>query len=298
MAVSAGGPDRPAADEAEAAEYLGGALDEVAVFALAHTPRRYAPLTDTEIRNLKASVAGTLPGLLSEQVRELLRRNAAAVELVMSEQLLANANRKQAVPAALSNRIFSRTRPAARVAASRTRSIVRWRYVWGLPAAAALAVAFSFYGMNRPASPNFEIAALDDEEILAQPGGKTRGIVVDSGSTKAPGALDYVEMALPRASLADFFDKDQRGKGESESRTLSRLSSAAHPEGNPQFLIDMSIEKNLNGDKNEMIAVRIYDLADPANRPLLASLRLQSGERPAHLGSEGTELVAAAPRLR
>ena len=179
MAVSAGGPDRPAADEAEAAEYLGGALDEVAVFALAHTPRRYAPLTDTEIRNLKASVAGTLPGLLSEQVRELLRRNAAAVELVMSEQLLANANRKQAVPAALSNRIFSRTRPAARVAASRTRSIVRWRYVWGLPAAAALAVAFSFYGINRSASPNFEIAALDDEEILAQPGGKTRGIVVE-----------------------------------------------------------------------------------------------------------------------
>ena len=296
MAASAGGPGRPEADEGDAADGLGGTPDEIALFALAHKPRRYVPLTDAETRNLKEAVAGTLPALLSQEVRELLKRNAAAVELVMSEQFLANANRKEAVPAALSNRILSRTRPSARVPASGSRSRPQWRSVWALPAVAALAVAYSFYGMYRPSSPNFEIAALDDE-ILAEPGDTTRGVASDSaGSAKAPGALDYVETAVPRASLADFFDKDQRDKGASESRTLSLLSAAAHQKGNPEFLFDVSVEKSLNGAKDEMVAIRIYDLADPANRLLLRSLRLLVGGIAAHLRSERADLVAAAPR--
>ena len=296
MTVSAGGPDRPAADEAGAGDYLGGTPDEIALFALAHKPRRYAPLTDEESSILEQAVAGTLPAPLSRQARELIKRNAAAVEFVMSEQLLASANRKEPLPATLSNRILSRTRPATTgVPALPRRSSVFWRYGWALPAAAALVAAFSFYGMNRPENPNFEIAALDDEEILAGPEGKSMEIL---GSPRETGPLDYVETALPRASLADFFDRDQRNKGASESRTLSQLAAAAHQKGKPEFLFDASVEKSLEKGRDEMIPVRIYDLAAPANRPLLASLHLQIGRLAAHLRSEGTELVAVAPSLK
>ena len=119
MTGSARRPDRSTSGGSDAPDFLGDQPNDVALFALARGPRAYFPLTDAEISNLRAAVEGTLPVSLSRSVRELLTRNAAATELVMSEQLWANANPKGALPAGLSNKILRRSRPAAKVASTR-----------------------------------------------------------------------------------------------------------------------------------------------------------------------------------
>jgi hypothetical protein len=136
----------------EAAEFLGGQPDEVALFALAQRPTTYRPLTNDEVSNLKAAVAGTLPQSLSGSVCELLKHNSAATEFVMSEQLLSAANRCVEIPTRLSAKILRGAKPAA-IGAPRQRYSVffwSWRYAAVGAAAAALAIAVSFYGLNQP----------------------------------------------------------------------------------------------------------------------------------------------------
>ena len=279
MTGSARRPDRSTSDGSDAPDFLGNQPNDVALFALAHRPRAYFPLTDVEISNLRAAVEGTLPVILSRSVRELLTRNAAATEFVMSEQLLASANRKGALPAGLSNKILRRSRPAAKVASTRAWQIFSWPYAGAASAAAAaLALAISFYGMNnRSERPNFSVATLENYEILADAGTVTRGGHSANESNKARPALKYVETDVRRTRLAGFFDKDQRGKGREENGFLAQLGMAVRQKGKPQFIFDAAIAPILNNEKDETVSVRVYDLSDPANRPLVASLHLTDG---------------------
>ena len=87
----------------------------------------------------------------------------------MSEQLLTVADRSVDIPTRLSNRILAAAEPVARAAPKRKRSMLSWPYAKVGAAAAALAIAISFYGLHRTDNPNFTIAALDDYEILTIP---------------------------------------------------------------------------------------------------------------------------------
>ena len=101
----------------EAADFLGDQPNEVALFALGHRPTAYRPLTEAEVSNLRAAVAGPLPASLSGSVRELLEDNSAATEFVMSEQLLTVANREREHSAACRIRIL----PGRRACSARPR---------------------------------------------------------------------------------------------------------------------------------------------------------------------------------
>ncbi len=165
----------------EAVEFLGGQPNEVAMFALAHTPILYRPLTDTEVSNLRAAVQGALPPELSGSIRELLKNNAAATELVMAEQLLTAAARGGEIPWRLSRTILGPQKLAPNTAPKRTWSVQSWLYAgMGAAAAAAVAIAVSFYGFNHPGgtagstvavldNPSFTVAVLDNREILSVP---------------------------------------------------------------------------------------------------------------------------------
>jgi hypothetical protein len=276
MTGSARRPDESTSGGSDAPDFLGDQPNDVALFALAHRPQAYFPLTDAEISNLRAAVEGTLPISLSGSVRELLTGNAAATEFVMSEQLLANANQKRALPARLSSTILRRSRPAAKVASTRDWQIFSWRYAGGASAvaAAAFGVVISFYGMNRSESPNFTVAALEDYEILADAGTVTRGGLSANENNRARPVLKYVEIDVGRTRLADLFDKDQRSKAREENNFLAQLATAVRQKGKPQFIFDAAIAPILTAEKDETVSLRVYDLSDPANRPLVASLHL------------------------
>ena len=272
MVGSSRGPDRPSSNEADAADFLGGQPNEVALFALARRPRTYIPLTDAEISVLKAAVAGNLPSGLSDSVRTLLTDNAAATEFVMSEQLLASANRKPPPPARLSNRVLHRAQSVKEIAPSRRWHIPSWRLAGMATAAAGLVLAISLYGLNRSESPNFTVAALDNYEILADSGMVTRG---GKTASKAGPALNFIETEVEQSMLMAFFDKDQHGRTGVETDVLSQLSTAILRRADrPHFVIDAAIAPDLVIEKDKQIAVRIYDLSDPANRALATSLHL------------------------
>jgi hypothetical protein len=268
-------PDRSSSNEADAADFLGGQPDEVALFALARRPRTYIPLTDAEISLLKAAVAGTLAIGLSDSVRKLLTDNAAATEFVMSEQLLANANRKPPLPARLSDRVLRSTQSAKGMAPSRRWQIPSWRFAGMATAAAGLVLTVSIYGLNRSESPNFTVATLDNYEILADSGTVTRGGKAANEAGKAQPALNFIETEVERLKLMAIFDKDQRGKSGVETIILSQLSTAIRRSADrPHFVFDAAIGPDLVTEKDEAIALRIYDLSDPANRALATSLHL------------------------
>ena len=275
MTGSSRGPDRPSSNEADAAGFLGGQPNEVALFALARRPHTYIPLTDVEISVLKAAVAGSLPIGLSDSVRKLLTDNAAATEFVMSEQLLANANRKPPPPARLSNLVSRRAQSVNEIAASRRWQIPSWRLAGIATAAAGLVLAVSLYGLNRSESPNFTVAALDNYEILADSGMVMRGGQAANEAGRARPALKFIETEVERSKLMTIFDKDQHGKSRVETSILAQLSTAVHRSGDrPHFVFDTAIGPVLVSEKDEAIALRIYDLSDPANRALAASLHL------------------------
>jgi hypothetical protein len=293
----------------QAAEFLGDQPNEVALFALGHRPTSYRPLTDAEVSNLRAAVAGTLPASLSGSVRELLKQNSAATEFVMSEQLITVANQSVYIPPHLRKKILTAAKPVAGVAPRRNWSIRSWPYAPLGAATAALAIAISFYELNRGDRPNFEVAALDDHEILADSGVVTRGgpqtdahtpskpapIVTKSGAVvestspvtlaadtpppevdaRTPSKpLKYVEIDLPRAFLTDFFAEDQSGKSVEENRVISRLSGALNEKEKVRFIFDAATKPLLTREKDELFTVRVYDLSNPANKQLASALHL------------------------
>jgi hypothetical protein len=217
----------------ETAEFLGDLPNEVTLFALGHRPTAYRPLSDAEVSNLKAAVAGTLPAGLSGSVRELLKHNSAATEFVLSEQLLTVANRSVDVPARLSNRILgaatrlerSGRRPVVRAAPGGRYSPVFGSRRYGAmgAAAAALAIAVAFHGlsleqfkgtgdsksrkvadkrtfpsMNRPSNPKFAVAVLDDHEILRTGGTVTRGGAMPATVADTPQPPMTIDAQPPR----------------------------------------------------------------------------------------------------
>lgn len=262
----------------ETVDSLGDQLNEVALFALGHRPTAYRPLSNAEVSNLKAAVAGALPASLSGSVRELLKHNSAATEFVMSEQLLMVADRSVDIPTRLSNRILAAAKPVTRAAPKRDWSILSWRYVRLGSAAAALGIVISFYGLHRTDNPNFTIAALDDYQILADSGVVTRGVPqANSRAAKKP-ALSYIEVDIPRTLLADFFAEDQSGKRGEENTVISRLSDALNEKDKVKFVFDASIKPLLTSEKDEMLTVRLYNLLDPANNQLASALHSDNGK--------------------
>jgi hypothetical protein len=261
--------------ENEMAEFRGGQPNEVALFALGHQPTAYRPLSDAEVSNLKAAVAGTLPASLSSAVRELLKHNSAATEFVMSEQLLTVANRSVEIPAHVTKTILAAAKPVAGAAPRRNWSMLSWPYAPVGAAAAALLIAISFYGLNRGDRPNFTVAALDDYEILADSGVVvTRGGPQTDAHAPSKPALKYVEVDLPRALLMDFFAQDQSGKSAEESKVISRLSDALNEKGKAKFVFDAATGPLLTSEKDELLTVRVYDLSNPANKQLASTLHL------------------------
>ncbi|RBP09767.1 hypothetical protein DFR50_121113 [Roseiarcus fermentans] len=266
---------------AEREDFLGGRADDVALFALAHAPRRRVPLTEMEFDALRSAVAGTLPEAMSKPVRELLAGNAAAAELVMNEQLLANARRQAAVPARLTDAVFRRAGLPARGAPAWMRSSPGRRMVSALAAAAALAVAFSLYGLELRGGPNFDIVALDDAE---------RQVAEDGGG------LNYVDAEEPRILLNDFFAGEGGDRAAREKRTLAQLSATLHQPGAPEYLFDADLKTRLLSDRTGTVPVRVFDLTDSANRRLIGPLRLRVETLLAYIRHEKVELVVAAPR--
>jgi hypothetical protein len=258
---------------------LGGQPNEVALFALGHRPTAYRPLTDAEVGYLRAAVAGKLPPSLSGSVREMLKHNSAATEFVLSEQLLSTANRSVDIPSRLSNRILRSAKAVNSSTPSRNWSILSWPYARLGAAAAALAIVVTLYGLHRTDKPDFTIAALDDYEILADSGVVTRGgPQADTQARKKP-ALKYVEMDIARALLADFFAEDQNGKREEETKVISRLSDALNEKRKVQFIFDAAIKPMLIGKNDETLAVRVYNLSDPANSRLASTLHMSDDNR-------------------
>ena len=277
MARSSPGPDRPEAEAFDAAKFLGEQPNEVALFALAHRPQAYVPLTEAEINDLKAAVAGTLPASLSGSVRELLRRNAAAKEFVVSEQLLESANRKPPLPAHLSSRVLRRAQPAKETSLPQRWRIFSWRFAGLTTAVAGLALTVIVYGLNRSEPPDFTVAALDDYEILADSGTVTRGGGAEHESGKARLHLNFFEVRVEQSELFAFFDNTQQDKDGAEANVLAQLSTAAHQtRDRPHFVFDAAIAPVLATDKDEMITLRVYDLSDPANGALATLLHLSN----------------------
>jgi hypothetical protein len=98
MTGSARRPGRSTSGGSDAPDFLGDQSHDVALFAARTWTPGLLPVGGRGDCNLRAAVDGTLPVSRSRSARELLTRNAAAAELVMSEQLWANANRKGALP--------------------------------------------------------------------------------------------------------------------------------------------------------------------------------------------------------
>lgn len=261
--------------------HFGGRPDDVALFALAHAPRRRAPLSEADAGAIRAAVGGVLPGALSGPVRDLVRGNAAAAELVLDEQLLANANRMGAVPAHLTDAVLRRAGVAASVPAARawSRSAPRRRSAAVFALAAGLAAAFVLYALTPPAGPNFEIVALADVERQA----------IEDGA-----GLHAVQVEEPTDALADFFADGQTDRAERETRTLSTLTAALHQAGHPEYLFDAALKADLAAEKTEAITLRVYDLTDPANRRLINSLRLRVDSIVAAVRHEKLDLVVSA----
>jgi hypothetical protein len=263
----------------EAAEFLGDQPNEVALFALGHRPTAYRPLTEAEVRNLMAAVAGKLPVSLSGPVRELLKNNSAATEFVLSEQLLTAANRSVDIPAHLTKKILRAAQPVVGAAPRPNWSILSRPYVRLAAATAALAIAISFYGLNRGDRPNFEVAALGDYEILADSGVVTRGGPESDAHRPSKPALVYVEVDLPRTLLTDFFADDQSGKSAEENRVISRLSNALNEKEKVRFIFDAATKPLLTSEKDELLTVRVYDLSNPANKQLASALHLPDNRK-------------------
>ena len=98
-------------------------------------------------------------------------------------------------------------------------------------------------------------------------GGKT--------ASKAGPALNFIETEVERSKLMAFFDKDQHGRSGVETGVLSQLSTAILRRADrPHFVFDAAIAPDLVIEKDKQIALRIYDLSDPANRALATSLHL------------------------
>jgi hypothetical protein len=263
----------------ETAEFLGDLPNEVTLFALGHRPTAYRPLSDAEVSNLKAAVAGTLPARLSGSVRELLKHNSAATEFVLSEQLLTVANRSVDIPAHLTKKILAAAKPVAPAAPRRNWSILSWPYAPLGAAAAAFAIAISFYGLNRGDRPNFEVAALDNYEILAESGVVTRGGPQTDLHTPSKPALIYIEVDLPKTLLTDFFANDQSGKTAKENKVISRLSDALNEKEKVKFVFDAETKPLLTREKDELLTVRVYDLSNPANKQLASALHLPDNRK-------------------
>ena len=266
-----------AVDTVSAPEFLGGQPDELALFAIGQRPSAYQPLTAAAAANLKAAVHGILSPNFSDAVRELVKRNAAAREFVLSEQLLAAANKSVDIPPTLSRQILKNGQPALARASNRRWSLPSWQFAGGGAVAAALAITIAFYGLNQPGSPNFSVAKLDDREILSLAGGTVfRGGPQPSEKMPSESGLKYVEIDIRKGLLTAFFADDQHGNRTEEDNTIAGISGLLDEKQKVSFIFDAAIKPLLTGDMQKNLTLRVFDLSEPANDKLAAGLHVSN----------------------
>ena len=265
----------PAPDLAPERIHLGGQGGDAALFAITKTPSAYRSLTDPEIEVLKMGVAGSLTPDKSETLAKLLKTNAAATELVLAEQLLASANRSITIPDHVSKRILAGARSKSALA-RKSGSFLSWRYV-GLPAgvAAMLFIGLAVHNFTQPRTPNFMIASLDDRTILETPGGVvTRGLAPNGITAEPAAAPIYVLIDVRKGLLVGLFGKDRQSNYADDDQFLSRLSNAFHENGKVGFVFDQTIEAALDGNLDDNLRLRVYDLSSSENKSIASHLSM------------------------